>query len=74
VKLTEQSGDPTELVLRVGTLRTLLAIDGHRTVQELRDHVAGAEVLADLAILLDLSLINFDSPTNGSVQLVGSRN
>ncbi len=74
VKLAEQNGDATELVLRVGTLRTLLAVDGHRTVQELRDHVASAEVLVDLAILLDLSLINFDSPTNGSVQLVGSSN
>jgi hypothetical protein len=74
VKLAEQSRDPTELVLRIGTLRTLLAVDGQRSVQELSDHVTSADVLVDLAILMDLSLINFDLSASRSGQLVGSSN
>jgi hypothetical protein len=70
-ELAEQNHDPTELVLRVGTLHTLLAVDGRRTVQELSDHSVSAEVLVDLAILMDLSLINFDAPPARSAQLVG---
>jgi hypothetical protein len=56
----------------VGTLQTLLAVDGHRTVQELSDHAASVDVLVDLAILMDLSLISFDVPNGRPVQPVGS--
>ena len=55
----EDRHDPTELVLRLGTLQTLLAVDGVRTVEELGDH-SSAEVLFDLAVLMDLGLVSFD--------------
>jgi DHA1 family tetracycline resistance protein-like MFS transporter len=66
---TEDRHDPTELVLRLGTLQTLLAVDGARTVEELGDH-SSAEVLFDLAVLMDLGLISFDVQPSRSVQLV----
>jgi hypothetical protein len=72
VLLGQQGHDSTELVLRVGTLQTLLAVDGRRTVQELSDHAASVDVLVDLAILMDLSLISFDTPNGRPVQPVGS--
>ena len=65
----EDRHDPTELVLRLGTLQTLLSVDGERTVEELSDN-SSAEVLFDLAVLLDLGLINFDVRPSRSVQLV----
>jgi len=63
-----QRGDPTEVVLRVGTLQTLLSVDGRRSIQELSDRAVSAEVLVDLAILMDLSLISLDS-TAGSTHV-----
>jgi MFS transporter, DHA1 family, tetracycline resistance protein len=61
-----QRGDPTEVVLRVGTLQTLLSVDGRRSIQELSDRAVSAEVLVDLAILMDLSLISLDSTTGST--------
>jgi DHA1 family tetracycline resistance protein-like MFS transporter len=72
VLLEHYGRDTTELVLRVGTLQTLLAVDGRRTVQELSDRAASIDVLVDLAILMDLSLITFDTPNGHSVQPVGA--
>jgi MFS transporter, DHA1 family, tetracycline resistance protein len=66
----DERHDPTELVLRMGTLHTLLAVDGERTVEEL-SHESSAQVLLDLAVLVDLGLIDFDVRPSRSVQLVG---
>jgi hypothetical protein len=56
----EAKQDPTEFVLPVGTLRTLLAIDGERTIQELSQDCARPRVLLDLALLKELGLIRFE--------------
>jgi hypothetical protein len=54
----------------MGTLHTLLAVDGERTVEELSQE-SSAQVLLDLAVLVDLGLIDFDVRPSRSVQLVG---
>src|SRR5206468_2971174 len=61
------SYDSTQVALRLGTLYTLLAINGERSVQDLSQHSASAHVLGDLAILLDFGLIDF----NGHASLAG---
>jgi hypothetical protein len=63
--------DPTEVVLRLGTLHTLLEVDGERTIQELSDRRASTRVLLDLAVLQDLGLIQFDVRSAHAVQPVG---
>jgi hypothetical protein len=63
--------DHSELKLRLGTLRTLLAVNGERTVRELVEDGGGARVLLDLAILTDLGLVNFETQPGRSAQLVG---
>jgi hypothetical protein len=69
--LSVVGADGTEMKLRVSTLRTLLAVDGQRTIQEIGQYVGTAKVLSDLAILMNLGLVSFETQPNRSVQLVG---
>ena len=63
--------DPTELVLRMSTLHTLLDVNGERTVRELSDRRASARVLLDLAVLMDLGLVEFEArPARDAASLV----
>lgn len=66
----DANGDAHELVIRLSTLRTLLTIDGERTIDELSDRRPSAELLLDLAALMDLGLVQFESRPARAAQLV----
>jgi hypothetical protein len=67
----DAEGDAHELVLRMSAVHTLLAVNGERTVRELTDEHATAQVLLDLSVLCDLGLIEFQMPPAHEQQSVG---
>jgi MFS family permease len=69
-ELTEYWSDHAELKLRVSTLRTLLSVNGQRTIEELGESGGAAAVLIELATLMNLGLVSFQAEPSRSAQVV----
>jgi MFS family permease len=70
-ELTDYGGEHAELKLRVSTLRTLLSVNGQRTIEELGERGGAAKVLMELATLMNLGLVSFQAEPSRSAQVVG---
>ncbi len=65
IQLAEQPGT-ADLVLSRGTLQTLLAIDGMRTVEEIGDRRGLTRAIHDVLTLLEQGLIGLDGASSGA--------